>query len=204
MYNSIAIDIAQRISNGEFPVGTKISGRTLLASLYNVSPETIRKAVSLLKDANVVSVSQGKEVVVQSLEQAYHFISHNNDMQSVYSLKQELELLLEQKSEIDKRFEYLLGEIINHSDRLKNLTPYNPVELKIPVHSVIAGKSIGECHLWENTGATVIAIRRGTEIIISPGLQAVLEPHDRVVLIGRDDVLKRVSAFIQPTNDKNA
>ena len=74
MYRSIALDLAQRIINGELHEGMKISGRTVLAGNYNVSPETIRKATALLKVKNVVSVSQGKEVTVLSKEDAYRFI----------------------------------------------------------------------------------------------------------------------------------
>jgi len=196
MYSSIALDIAQRIINGEFPVGTKISGRSLLASHYNVSPETIRKAVALLKDANVVNVSQGKEIAVQSVEQAFHFVSHSQDMKSVYSLKQEIEMLLEQKRETDKRFEHILSEIINQSDRLKNLTPFNPIEIKVPPEATLVDKSIGEAQIWENTGATVVAIRRGTDLIISPGSPAVIMANDRLVIIGKDDVLKRMTNLI--------
>jgi len=196
MYHSIALDIAQRIINDEFPVGTRISGRTLLASHYNVSSETIRKAIALLKDSNVVSVSQGKEVEVLSLEQAYHFIEHHKSMQSVYSLKQELDLLLERKQEIDKRFEQILNDIIGYSDRLKNLTPYNPLEIKVPEHSQIIGKTIADIKLWQCTGATIVAIRRNTEIIISPGPLAVIYANDRLVVVGKADVLQKVTSFI--------
>ena len=96
-YQSIALDLAKRIVNDEFLVGEKISGRTLLASQYNVSPETVRKAVAMLKETNVVAVSQGKEIVVLSAEQATHFIEQHKEMVSAYSLKQELEILLEKK-----------------------------------------------------------------------------------------------------------
>ena len=63
VYESIAMDVAERIAAGEFAVGEKISGRTILSSQYNVSPETIRKAMGLLAQANVVAVSQGKEII---------------------------------------------------------------------------------------------------------------------------------------------
>jgi len=59
IHESIAVDLAERIANGEFVIGEKISGRTLLASHYGVSSETIRKAVAFLRAANIVSVSQG-------------------------------------------------------------------------------------------------------------------------------------------------
>ncbi|MEG6586110.1 TrkA C-terminal domain-containing protein [Dendrosporobacter sp. 1207_IL3150] len=196
MYLSIATDIAQRIINEEFTVGSRISGRSLLASHYNVSSETIRKAVALLKDANVVSVSQGKEVSVLSVEQAYQFIEHHKSMQSVYSLRQEIEILLTKKNEIDVRLETILNDIIGYSDRLKNLTPYNPVEVRVPDDSHIIGKTIAEIRLWQHTGATVVAIRRDTDIIISPGPLATIHAEDRLVVVGDAEVLQRSMAFV--------
>lgn len=211
MYLSIATDLAQRIINGEFAVGSRLSGRTLLASHYNVSSETIRKAVGLLKDAGVVQVSQGKEISVISSEQAYYFIEQHKSMQSVYSLRQELELLLQQKLEIDRRFEGILTDIIGYSDRLRNLTPYNPVEVTVPPSSHLVGKTVADIRLWQHTGATIVAIRRNKEVMISPGPLAVFAPHDRLVVVGKQEVWQAVTAFVdkaaegmgetlQPTN----
>lgn len=197
MYHSIALDLAQRIINEEFPVGAKISGRTLLAGNYNVSSETIRKAVALLKDGNVVSVAQGKEVVVLSVEQALRFIEHYKNVESVYSLKQELELLLERKHEIDVRIEEIFTTIIDYSDRLRNLTPYNPVEIRVPEYSRLPGKTIADVKLWQRTGATLVAIRRGTEVIISPGPLADIQVNDRLVVVGNADAIQQVTRFIQ-------
>ena len=196
VYRSIALDIAKRILNEEFPEGTKISGRTLLASQYSVSPETIRKAVSILKEANIVSVSQGKEILVASKQQAQHFILHHLEMFSAYSLRQELELLMEKKDENDRQFHKIVDQIMHYSDRLKNLTPYNPVEVLIPAQSAIVGKALKDIRLWHNTGATVVAIRRGTELIVSPGPDAVLNADDRIVAVGTYDVFSQVSNFV--------
>jgi K+/H+ antiporter YhaU regulatory subunit KhtT len=203
MYRSIALDLAQRIINGEFPEGKKMSGRTVLASHYNVSPETVRKAIALLKIKNVVSVSQGKEVTVLSAENAYGFIEQYKSSQSVYSLKQDIEILLEQKRAIDAKLEDLLGEIINYSDRLRNLTPYNPVEVDVEEGTFVAGRTIAEVKLWQHTGATIVAIRRGSEIIISPGPGAKIFPHDRVVIVGDSGVLERTTAFISLPQQQN-
>ena len=196
IYRSIAIDIAQRIINGDFVKGTKLSGRTLLASQYNVSPETIRKAIGLLKNEDVVEVSQGKEITVISIERAYAFIEHYKSSESVYSLRQDIELLLKQKQELDARFEALLTDIINYSDRLRNLTPYNPIEVEVKANAHVVGKSVSELRLWQHTGATMVAIRRGSGVIISPGPQAILEPGDRIVLVGDSEVLQRMEKFL--------
>jgi len=115
----------------------------------------------------------------------------------VYSLKQELELLLERKHEIDVRLEEIFTNIIGYSDRLRNLTPYNPVEIRVPEYSHLPGKTIADVKLWQRTGATLVAIRRGTEVIISPGPLADIQVNDRLVVVGSADVIQQVTRFIQ-------
>ncbi|HEY3425258.1 MAG TPA: TrkA C-terminal domain-containing protein [Negativicutes bacterium] len=197
MYHAIALDIAQLIVNKEFPIGSRISGRTLLASHYNVSSETIRKAISLLKDANIVSVSQGKEVVVLSIEAAYPFIMHHKNIQSVFSLKQELEGLMIQKQEIDKRLQEIFSEVIGYSDQLKHLNPYNPIEIKVPAGSHIVGRTIADIKLWQSTGATLVAIRRDGDINISPGPSAIIRIDDCLIIVGKNNILQQVIQFVE-------
>ncbi|MDR7869045.1 MAG: TrkA C-terminal domain-containing protein [Sporomusaceae bacterium] len=197
IYRSIAVDIARRIINDNFAEGAKISGRTLLASQYNTSPETIRKGIALLKDEGVVDVSQGREVLVISKENAYKFIERYQNVESVYSLRQDLEIILQQKQELDARLEGILKDIITYSDRLRNLTPFNPVEVEVQSESHVIGKSIGQIKLWEHTGATIVAIRRGTELTVSPGPSAKIEPLDRIVVVGSPESLRYTTAYLQ-------
>jgi len=197
VYESIAMDVAERIVNGEFAVGDKISGRTLLASQYNVSPETIRKAMGLLGQANVVAVSQGKEILVQSQEQAEEFIRHHLSMHSAYSLKQELEFLMEKKNEINSRFDEIIVQITRYTDRLRNLQPFNPVEVYVSENASAVGRSVAQLGLWQRTGATLIAIRRGMEVIISPGAGALLQAGDRLIVVGSGDILEKVNTVLQ-------
>ena len=196
VYESIAIDVAGRIVDGDISIGQKISGRTLLASHYNVSPETIRKAMGLLAQANVISVSQGKEVIVQSVEQAEEFLRHHMSMLSAYSLKQELEILIEKKREINNQFDEILTQITRYTDRLRNLQPFNPVEVAVSEFSSANGRSVAQLMLWQKTGATLIAIRRGTEVIISPGSGAILQSRDRLVVVGSGNILEKVAAIL--------
>lgn len=198
-YKSIALDIAQRIVSGELPEKSKISGRSLLAGQYHVSPETIRKAIVLLKDEDIVSVSQGKEIVIVSAAKANAYISKNNYLKSAYSLKQEIQQLLVEKHEVDRKFEVLLKEIIEASDRLKNLKPYNPVELKIKPDAHVIGKTIAALEFWQNTGATIIALRRGINVSISPGPHVVLREDDVIVVVGDDHAHRRTEQFLNKT-----
>jgi K+/H+ antiporter YhaU regulatory subunit KhtT len=196
IYQSISLDIAQRIVNGEFHVNNKISGRTLLASQYHVSPETIRKAVGLLKEESILEVSQGKEINVLSSEKAYEYINKYRYLKSVYSLKQDLELLLKEKKAIDHKFEEVLGEIIIYSDRLRNLRPYNPIEVTIHELSHVVGKTIANLLFWQNTGATIIALRRDKNISISPGPHVILRANDVLVAVGDEQMYHRTIEFI--------
>lgn len=202
-YKSISLDIAQRIVSGEIPVDSKISGRSLLAGQYHVSPETIRKAVVLLKDEGIVSVSQGKEITVISEQKAYEYITKYRYLKSVYSLKQDLQLLLREKREIDHKFDSLLSEMAEASDRLVNLKPYNPVEVKVMADSRAVGMTIANLQFWQNTGATIIALRRGTSISISPGPHVILREDDVLVVVGDDKVYEKTLAFMDKPREED-
>lgn len=196
VYKSIALDIAQRIVSGELAVESKISGRSLLAAQYHVSPETIRKAIGLLKDEGIVSVSQGKGIVVISDQKAQEYLASSNYLKSAYSLKQDLELLMSEKKEVDRRFEVLLKKITQASDRLQNMTPYNPMEVQIKEQSHAVGKTIGNLQFWQNTGATVIALRREKRVSISPGPHVILREHDTLVFVGDPKIYEKTERFV--------
>ena len=46
------------------------------------------------------------------------------------------------------------------------------------------GRSIGALKFWQSTGATIVAIRRGQTVILSPGPYAELYAGDVVILVG--------------------
>jgi K+/H+ antiporter YhaU regulatory subunit KhtT len=58
-------------------------------------------------------------------------------------------------------------------------------------------KTLGELSFWQQTHATVIAIRREGSIILSPGPDIVLEALDVLVLVGDQATRTAVEAFIQ-------
>ncbi|MDR3560309.1 MAG: TrkA C-terminal domain-containing protein [Negativicutes bacterium] len=196
VYQSIALDIAKKIVNQEFPVGSKLSGRSLLSCQYSVSPETIRKSVSLLKDSNVVQVSQGKEITITSKENAGRFVEGKNDMMSGL-LQEELELVLAKKQQIDKQFEIMYSKTQSFSDRLKSLKPLIPEEISIPSKSHIIGRSLEEITLWRHTGATLVAIRRGGELLVSPAPDMIIQENDRILVVGPERVDEKVLDFIR-------
>lgn len=76
--------------------------------------------------------------------------------------------MLKEKDSLDFRFRKITNEIMHYSDRLKNITPYNPVEITIPLNSLIIEKSLKELAFRQTTGALIIAIRRQTQVYVAP------------------------------------
>jgi CPA2 family monovalent cation:H+ antiporter-2 len=60
-----------------------------------------------------------------------------------------------------------------------------------------SGRSIKELGIRSNTGATVIAVKRGDEIIPSPGLDFVFAPGDILYLIGSKESLAKAFALLE-------
>jgi len=78
----------------------------------------------------------------------------------------------------------------NIIDQIHLSPDYSIVEVEVPARFI--SKSLGESALRQKYGVTVLAVRRGEDIIISPGAGQVLEEGDVLVAIGRDDRLKQL------------
>ncbi len=196
-YMRIALDLAGRICNGEFKEGSRIFGRSTLASEYNVSPETIRRAVTLLEDMHVVNASQGSGIYISSQNNAYSFIKKFQNKETIRSLKNEMKELLIQKKHIENTINKKIDRIVDYSDRLKNLNVLTPLEIEIEDTSPLIGRTITETKFWQNTGATIIAIKRDDTLILSPGPYGGFEKGDSIFVVGDTDIIDRIKHFMK-------
>jgi len=64
-------------------------------------------------------------------------------------------------------------------------------------HSNASGHSIKDLRIRSTTGATVIAVKRGNEIIPSPGLEFVFTPGDIIYLIGSKESLSKAFSLLE-------
>ena len=60
----------------------------------------------------------------------------------------------------------------------------------------LIGKSVSESKFWQNTQATIVAIRRKGELIISPGPYLKFEKDDNLLVVGEEDILKKIEMFL--------
>lgn len=184
-YLKIANDIASRVAGGEFAEGQRIYGRSVMASEYKTSPETIRRALKLLADMKVIDIKPQSGAVVLSQDNAVRYVNNFDDSGKVLSLLHRLHELRAQYNELNGKIIDTVDEIIHtrYSFAAAN-EPLPNYEVNIPEGSWIVGQSIGGLKFWQSTGATIVAIRRGQHIILSPGPYAQLYDGDAIILVG--------------------
>jgi len=194
-YLKIAVHLSGRIASGEIKEGNKLKGRSVLSTEYSVSPETIRRAMSILSDKNVVEIVPGSGITVLSKENADQFVKSFKDDESVADMRLRLSQILEKRKIMDEESASLTEQIIDmYKYRRTNLI--TPVEIHLPLNSHIIGQSIGKLEVWHNTGATIIGIIQDRNIIISPGPYYEFAENDKVIIVGDEYVIERFNAFI--------
>lgn len=195
-YLKIAMDLAARIVSGNLREGEKLKGRSVLSTEYNVSPETIRRAMSLLSDKNVVRINAGSGIVVLSRDRAIDFVNHFKSDEVLSQTRNQLTQLLKKRTALDEEISKATKQIVDLY-QYKRSHLIDPVEIVLPPDSHVIQKSIGGLQIWHNTGATIIGIVRSNQIIISPGPYFEFEADDRVLIVGDEHVIERFNAYIQ-------
>lgn len=195
-YIKIAVDIAHRIINNEFLEGEKITGRTTLVSIYNVSPETIRRSLALLKDMDVVTVNEKSGIIINNKNSAKEFLYKFKTKSDFTNLNNETFDLIKMRKEIDNKLEKNITSIIEFATQLRNVGSIIPFENIVKKDSVAVGKSIGELNFWHNTKATIIAVKRNGDLFLSPGPYFIINTDDIIVYVGDDSVLENVKNYI--------
>ena len=184
-YLQIALDLATRIAKGELPEGSRIYGRSVMASEYNVSPETIRRALRLLADMKVVEVKPQSGAVVLSADSARRYIANFEESADIRVLRRQLIDMMEEASDLHHRMADTIAALVKSRETFAAAgEPLPNYEVPVPQNSPITGKSIGALKVWQSTGGTIVAIRRGQTVILSPGPYAELYGGDIIVLVG--------------------
>jgi len=196
MYQSIALDIAEKIVDGKYPVGPKFYGRSMLAGRYNVSPETIRRALFLLKDVDVVEITQGSGIHIVSVENAKNFVDRFKDIRTITQTKAKISEIIHKQNALQSELEENINALISFTDVYDSLASIVPFAIEITPKCKYIGKMVSELRFWQNTGATIIAIRRDDQIELSPGPYAVICDGDVFVMIGQNGTEKNVRSFL--------
>ena len=117
VYAQIALDICARIARGDLKENTKFSGRSMMSSEYGVSPETIRRALNLLQDENIVEVQHNSGVVIKSKEKALIYLQQYSFTNDIHNLKLQLKEMMKERELLDQKIVQLVEHIIDLNDR---------------------------------------------------------------------------------------
>ena len=117
IYHQIAIDIANKIVNGTFRPGERLRGRSMLAGAYNVSPETIRRALYLLQDVEIVQMVPNVGVEIRSVEKAVEFVDKFRNIESLTQLKNRINCLMGEIASKNQELQETIRQLVEYSDR---------------------------------------------------------------------------------------
>lgn len=194
-YINIAIDIAEKIAGGEFIEEQKIKGRSTLAGGYNVSPETIRKAMTLLAELDVVQIFPNSGIVVKSKDKAVEFLNKFSSKENLFSIREKIKQLIYDRNVLNLEIDNSIDLILENFTQLKNIDVIKHYEYKVKKDCTIINKTIQEVKFWQNTGATIIGVLRNNEILVSVGPYFSFLENDVIIFVGTSDVKLRVQNF---------
>lgn len=197
-YIEIAHDMVGRILIGEWSEGTLLKGRSMLAATYNVSPETIRKAINILEKEKIVQVKHGVGVYVDSALRAQQYAEKWSAKSSLREQHETLNRLLNEKRELDQKIEQSLSKMIE-SFKFQTNEAIVFQEIEVPLDSWANGKTIGDIYFWNYTEATIVAIvsQKDKKTYPSPGPDYMLAPGDKLILVGKDELsIERALSYL--------
>ena len=182
-YLQIALDLATRIAGGELAEGSRIYGRSMMAC-STASPGN-RRVSSAVADRKVVEVKPQSGAVVLSADSARRYIENFRENADTHVLRGQLKDLLEQYDALNHQVIEVASALVKSQNTFASASgPFPNYEVAVPSDSPLIGKSIAELKFWQSTGGTIVALRRGQTVILSPGPYAELYGGNVIILVG--------------------
>ncbi|NLA92778.1 MAG: GntR family transcriptional regulator, partial [Spirochaetales bacterium] len=82
------------------------------------------------------------------------------------------------KEEINRELYSIMQELVRYGERFTASNPFYTYESIVGESSPTVNKTLGELSFWQRTQATVIAVRRGGSMLLSPGPDFAFESLD--------------------------
>lgn len=196
-YEEIAFDLAQRIVAGELAEGQRLLGRSSLSGTYQVSPETIRRAVAILHERAIVQAMAGSGIRVLSRFAAMDYLESLRTRSSLEQSVHQLRALIKQRQKIDEQIQAAQDRILNQVT--STLASRHVEEVPIKADTWVVGRSLYEIRLRSRTDATAVAISREEDDYFSPPIDLVLQPGDVLTIIGTEAARARARELLAAT-----
>lgn len=195
-YQQIACDLASKIADGTYPEGHRLYGRSALAGQYGVSSETVRRAVCILEEMGIVESKKRIGITILSQEKAIHYLRHFHQTDSLAEIKHAIVSCAENQQSELKQLSDLLGRLVLRVEKFQSANPFVPYQVTVPTDCGLIGKSLQDIDFWHKTAATVVGIRHGAKLALSPGPDAELVDGDILYFIGDPRCVLRVYSLL--------
>lgn len=196
-YEGIAQDLARRIAANELQEGARLLGRSSLAGTYQVSPETIRRAVAILHEHGVVQAVAGSGIRVLSRIAAQEYLESIGTQNRLEEGARELRHLLRRRRDLDEQIEDAIDRILSQAAGV--LATRHVEEVAVTASSWAVGRSLDEIRLRSSTGATAVALTRGDTDYFSPPADMRLAAGDVLTVVGSDAARTRAKELLVAT-----
>ena len=105
-------ETASRVAAGDLPEGERLFGRSVMASEYGVSPETIRRALRMLADMKVIDVKPQSGAVVLSRDNARRYLEDFSEGAESRTLRMQLRQIVQEYEELNRRMEKVSAALL--------------------------------------------------------------------------------------------
>ena len=195
VYSQVAFDVASKIASGDIREGDRFTGRSLMGSQYGVSSETIRRAMRHLSDMGIISVQNNVGSTVLSQKRAREYVEQYQEDKDLRALKAELREMLAQRDALNEKINATVQRIIDLGERFWRSDRMRTYEFRVS-DGPAAGQSIGGLQFRQRTGATIVAVRSGETVLLSPPPQTVLHSGDVLVVACELEQIEAVSDLL--------
>lgn len=203
IYSQVAFDIAAKIASGELREGDRFTGRSLMGSQYGVSSETIRRAIAHLRDLGIVSIQTNIGSTVLSQKRAAEYVEQYQANRDLLALKARLREKVAQRDELNREIDQLFQQIGDLWERFRSSDRLRTYEFHVGPGTAADGKTVGTLQFRQQTGATIVAVHKGGELLLSPGPQTRLDAGDILVVACELNQMESVAELLgHPTGGR--
>jgi K+/H+ antiporter YhaU regulatory subunit KhtT len=90
------------------------------------------------------------------------------------------------------------------TERFRSTNPFIPFEITLEEGLPSLGKKISQLSFWQSTSATVVAIKKNSSLILSPGGETVLAQGDVLYFVGDENSNAKVKDFLKTLKKQNS